>query len=85
MKPLIVKGKKLPKVNFMCQKAGCKPSELFPQRNDDNLCIKATLYGTCFENYCTRKHDLVTDTEAIAAMNKLKSVIDNPNLLKVNN
>ena len=84
MKPLIIRGQKLPKVNLMCQKSGCRPSDLFPQRNESNLCIKATLFGTCFEN-CSGSHDLITNTEAIAAMNKLKTVIDNPNLLKVNN
>ena len=82
MSRIVGDGRRLPRVSLLCQKAETRAHELFPGRDD--LCIKATLYGTCFEN-CSRKHDLVTDQEAKAAMTKLQTVIDNPNLVKVNN
>ena len=85
MKKFIVPGKKLPRVGALCYKAGCSSGDLFPGNHLKDLCIKSTLYGTCFER-CDRKHLLVIDEEANTAMSKLKPVIDNPNLvLQVNN
>ena len=82
MAVIVGEGRRLPRVTLLCQKAGTRAHELFPGRED--LCIKATLYGTCFEN-CSRKHDMVSDQEAKASMTKLQTVINNPSLVKVNN
>ena len=82
MAVIVGEGRRLPRVTLLCQKAGTRAHELFSGRED--LCIKATLYGTCFEN-CSRKHDMVSDQEAKASMTKLQTVINNPSLVKVNN
>ena len=81
MAGIVGDGKRLPRIAMVCQKANTVAESLFPGRPE--LCIKATLYGTCFEN-CHRKHDLVSDPEAKAAMTKLQTVIENPSLVKVN-
>ena len=82
MASIVGDGRRLPRVSLLCQKSGARAVDLFPGKED--LCIKATLYGTCFGN-CQRKHDMVTDAEAKEAMEKLKLVIENPALVKVNN
>ena len=80
-----VPGQKLPRVGQLCAKSGCVTGDLFPGSRNQNLCVKATLYGTCFES-CERDHLRVTDEEAKSAMAKLQTVITNPNLvLQVNN
>ena len=85
MQQFRVPGQKLPRVGALCYKSGCTPSELFPGAHNGNLCIKATLYGTCFEK-CERDHLKISDEEARAAMEKLRKVINNPGLLsQVNN
>ena len=81
MAGIVGDGRRLPRISMVCQKANTVAESLFPGRPE--LCIKATLYGTCFEN-CHRKHDLVSDPEAKSAMTKLQTVIENPSLVKVN-
>ena len=82
MAEIVGNGRRLPRVSLLCLKAGTRAGDIFPGK--ENLCIKATLYGTCFEN-CSREHSLVTDPEAKAAMTKLQKVIEDPTLVKVNN
>ena len=38
---------KLPRVKALCDVAKINSTELFPNRQ--NLCIKSTLFGSCFE------------------------------------
>ena len=73
---------KVPKIRKMCQICNINQKELFP--NKENLCIRSTLFGSCFST-CNRDHSKISDEEANNVINKLKKVIDNPELLKVNN
>lgn len=86
MKPFIVSGQKLPRLGFLCNQARCQVNDLFPKQKHKNLCIKATLYGTCFSR-CNRDHIAIADDDAQHVVNKFKRIIEDPNLIlnKVNN
>ena len=71
---------KLPRVRALCDAANINPIDLFP--NKPNLCIKSTLFGTCFNN-CKRDHIKITNEEATFAMDLLKPAISNPETVKV--
>ena len=71
--------KKLPRVQALCAAAGCDASQLF---TNPNICIKSTLFGTCFEN-CKHAHLEITDNEASKAIQLLKPALDNPSIIKV--
>lgn len=86
MKPFIISGQKLPRLGLLCNQARCQVTELFPAKKHKNLCIKATLYGTCFAR-CNRDHVAISNEEAQHVVDKFKRIIEDPNLIlnKVNN
>lgn len=80
MKALRGQGR-VPRVQEICNACNIKAEELFP--NKPTICIKATLFGTCFAN-CIRSHDSITDDEAKSAIDKLKPILNDPSILQVN-
>ena len=61
----------------------CKPCRLsardFPERQD--RCNKSALTNWCHAQ-CTRDHTVITNDEADALLLKLKTIVDNPRLVK---
>ena len=80
LKPFIDGEGKLPRVQQLCMAANTTADKLFP--NYPGICIKSTLYGTCFED-CKRKHLAINDAEATNAIKLLKPVLDDPSKLQV--
>ena len=79
MEPVMQHHTKLPRIQALCAAAGCDPNNLF---SHPNICIKSTIFGTCFEN-CKRAHVEITDQEASKAISMLKPALDNPAIIKV--
>ena len=79
LQPVLEHHKKLPHVQALCAVACCDASQLF---TDPNICIKSTLFGTCFEN-CKQAHLEITDNEASKAIQLIKPALDNPSIIKV--
>ena len=79
MEPVMEVHKKLPRIQALCSAAGCDSNQLF---STPNICIKSTIFGTCFEN-CKRAHVEISDAEAARAIKLLKPALDNPTSIKV--
>ena len=79
MEPVMEVHKKLPRIQALCSAAGCEANQLF---FIPNICIKSTIFGTCFEN-CKRVHVEISDEQAARAIKLLKPAIDNPTAIKV--
>jgi hypothetical protein len=82
LEPIFNQFPKKPLIRNMCTKAGTTQFKLFPNRSRD-FCIKAQIHGQCNAN-CRFQHVRITDDEAKKALEELKPIIANPNLLKVN-
>ena len=79
LEPVLQHHTKLPRIQALCTAAGCEPNQLF---STPNICIKSTIFGTCFDN-CKRAHVEISDQEASKAVALLKPALDNPSSIKV--
>lgn len=79
VQPVLDYHKKLLRIQALCTAAGCEASQLF---SNPNICIKSTIFGTCFEN-CKRAHIEISDAEATQAVKLLKPALTNPSSIKV--
>ena len=80
VKPLRGQGR-LPRVMDICRACNIRSEQLFP--NKQLICIKATLFGTCFAS-CPRQHTAITDKEAEHAIKLLQPVLQDPSKIQVN-
>lgn len=77
LQPIFTKHPRV-SVYDMCKPCRLAPMNLFPDQ--PNLCLRSTILGVCSED-CKWNHTRITDEQATTVIEKLKTSIDNPDLI----